>query len=84
VQFVRWPFAIVDAMTRDDLVAIIVDALDRCDTLGWWGKEKNELRADLILRGLRAAGIKMRGPRHYNHERAADFMRRLLAKPNSP
>jgi hypothetical protein len=65
-------------MTRDDLKAVIVDALERGATLGWW--RRHDLQADLILQGLRAAGVKMRGPRNYDRERAADFMKRLLAR----
>jgi hypothetical protein len=65
-------------MTRDDVKAIIVDALERCAQLGWW--REHHLQADLILRGLKAAGVKMRGPRNYSHERTADFMKRLLAR----
>jgi hypothetical protein len=75
-------FATIAAMTRDDVKAIIVDALERGATLGWW--RKPDLQADLILQGLRAAGVKMRGPRNYNRERAADFMKRLLAKASGP
>jgi hypothetical protein len=67
------------AMTRKDLEAIIIDALDRADTMHWRGP-RNYLAADLILRGLRAAGVKMRGPREYTHNRAAEFMKRLLTR----
>lgn len=66
-------------MTREDVKGIIVDALERGATLGWW--RKHDLQADLILQGLRAAGVKMRGPRSYDRQRAADFMKKLLAKP---
>ena len=69
-------------MTRDDVKALIVDALDRADTMGWRGRQHNHLAADLILRGLRAAGVKMRGPVNYNRNGAADFMKRLLARPS--
>lgn len=75
-----WP----RAMTRDDVKAIIVDALDRADTMGWRGRQHNQLAADVILRGLRAAGVKMRGPVNYNRDRAADFMERLLQRPSRP
>ena len=70
------------AVTRDDVKAIIIDALKRCSTLGW--THRHDLQADLILRGLKAAGVKLRGPRDYSHERTADFMRRLLAKSSKP
>jgi hypothetical protein len=46
--------------------------------LGW--SQRHDLQADLILQGLRAAGVKMRGPRNYDHERAAYFMKRLLER----
>jgi hypothetical protein len=46
------------AMTRDDAKAIIVDALKRCATLGW--TDRHDLQANLILRGLETAGVKMR------------------------
>jgi hypothetical protein len=68
-------------MTRDDVKAIIVDALERGATLGWW--RKHDLQADLILQGLRAAGVKLRGPRDCNGERAAEFMKRLLAREST-
>lgn len=68
-------------MTREDLEAIIVDALDRADTMHWRGKANNHLAADLILRALRAAGVKMRGPRLFNRDGAAQFMRKLLCRP---
>jgi hypothetical protein len=69
-------------MTRDDVKGIIVDALQRCATLGW--TNRHDLQADLILRGLKAAGVKLRGPRDYKHERTAEFMRRLLARSSKP
>lgn len=65
------------AMTRDDVKTIIVDALRCCATLGW--THRHDLQADLILRGLKAAEVKMRGPKDYSHEWTAEFMRRLLA-----
>jgi hypothetical protein len=55
-------------MTREDLITIIVHALDRADTLNWRGKEYNHLTAEMILRGLRAAGVKMRGPVDYRSD----------------
>jgi hypothetical protein len=71
-------------MTRDDVKAIIVDALDRADTMRWRGRQHNHLAADLILRGLRAAGVKMRGPVNYDRDRAADFMKKLLERSSRP
>ena len=67
-------------MTRDDLKAIIVDALDRADAMHWRGRDENPHAADIILRALRAAGVKMRGPVDYKRDHAADFMKRLLER----
>jgi hypothetical protein len=63
-------------MTRKDLEDIIVDALHRADAMHWRGREHNRSAADMILRALKAAGVKMRGPAHYT--RAADFLKPLL------
>ncbi|HEX6980883.1 MAG TPA: hypothetical protein VF342_16450 [Alphaproteobacteria bacterium] len=49
-------------MTREDLVALIVDALKRAEYVP---RVTDEIRADLILRTLKAAGVKMRGPHDF-------------------